>query len=65
MSGASFDKAYMSAMLKDHKTDVADFEHEANGGSDEKIKSFASDTLPTLKEHLQVATDVAQSVGAR
>jgi putative membrane protein len=65
MSGANFDKAYMSAMLKDHKTAVADFEQEANSGSDEKIKSFASDTLPTLKEHLQMATDVAQSVGAR
>lgn len=64
LSGGSFDKAYMSAMVKDHKTDVAAFEKEASTGDDDQMKNFASSTLPTLKGHLEMATQVAQSVGA-
>jgi putative membrane protein len=52
LSGASFDKAYVKVMVKDHEEDVADFQKEANMGKDEKIKSFASQTLPVLQGHL-------------
>ena len=52
LSGSAFDKAYVSAMVKDHEEDVADFQKEANTGMDPQIKSFASQTLPTLQSHL-------------
>ena len=58
MSGASFDKAYVAAMVKDHKKDVADFQKEANGGKDTDVKGFASKTLPTLQEHLKMIQDI-------
>jgi putative membrane protein len=54
-SGADFDKAYMSLMVDDHKKDVAEFRKEAGSAKDPDVKSFASKTLPTLQEHLQLA----------
>lgn len=65
LTGSAFDKTYMHEMVKDHKTDVSEFEKEATSGSDSDIKSFASTTLPTLKSHLEMANSVAASVGAK
>lgn len=64
LSGAEFDKMYMSHMLKDHKKDVAEFEKEASNGNDSSVKSFAQQTLPTLREHLTMAQGIASKVGA-
>ena len=57
------DRAYISAMVKDHKEDIAEFEKEASSGSDPNIKAFAAKTLPTLKEHLTMAESTARQVG--
>jgi putative membrane protein len=65
LSGDDFDKAYMSAMVKDHETDIAEFQREADKGGDADIKAFASKTLPTLRDHLQMAKDAASAVGAK
>jgi putative membrane protein len=58
LSGAAFDKAYMSMMVKDHKKDVAEFQKESKSGKDSDLKSFASTTLPTLENHLKMAQDI-------
>jgi putative membrane protein len=65
LSGESFDKAYMSAMVSDHQEDISEFQKEANNGRDPDFKSFAGKTLPTLQEHLRMAQDAASSVGAK
>ncbi len=65
LSGAEFDKEYMSDMVKDHEEDVKDFQTQANEGTDPDIKAFASKTLPILQGHLQMARDVARKVGAK
>ena len=57
LSGAAFDKAYMQDMVRDHEADVKEFEHESQSGSDAALKSFASQTLPTLQEHLRMAKE--------
>jgi putative membrane protein len=62
MTGAQFDKAYMSHMVDDHKKDVAEFKKEAGSGKDADIKGFASKTLPTLQEHLQLAQTTNDAV---
>lgn len=59
LNGAEFDKAYMQHMVGDHETAVADFEKAAIGASDSDVKAWAAKMLPTLKEHLQTAKDVA------
>jgi putative membrane protein len=53
-SGADFDAAYSEEMLKDHKKAVALFE-AATKSSDSDLAAFAQKTLPTLKEHEQMA----------
>ena len=59
LSGAAFDSAYVSMMVKDHKKDIADFQKEANSGKDSDLKGFASSTLPTLQDHLKMVQDIS------
>ena len=62
LSGANFDRQYMQAMVSDHKQDIKEFQNEASKGKDADVKKFASETLPTLKEHLQLAESTAKDV---
>jgi len=62
LSGADFDKQYMNDMVSDHKEDIKKFQRVADKGKDADLKQFASQTLPTLKEHLQLAESTAQQV---
>lgn len=55
LKGESFDKAYSKMMVTDHKKDVSEFQKESNSGMDSDVKSFASQTLPTLQDHLKMA----------
>ena len=55
---------YMSHMVKDHVKDVKEFEKESKSGKDADVKQFAADTLPTLREHLQMAQTTATKIGA-
>jgi putative membrane protein len=52
------DKDYMDAMVKDHEKDLAAFEKEAKNGSDPDVKSFASKTAKTVREHLEMAKEI-------
>jgi putative membrane protein len=61
LKGDAFDRAYMKHMVMDHKKDVAEFQKEANSGKDNDIKNFASQTLPTLQDHLKEAQQVQQA----
>lgn len=65
LSGAEFDKEYMSDMVRDHDEDVKGFQTQGNEGTDPDIKAFAAKTLPILQGHLQMARDVAKKVGAQ
>ena len=63
LSGPDFDRAYMKDMVSDHKKDVSAFRKEAKGAKDADVKGFASQTLPTLEDHLAMAqktSDVVQ-----
>ena len=64
LSGEQFDKAYMSDMVKDHTQDVADFRRESKSGMDPDVKNFASQTLPTLEDHLRKAKEIAPTTSA-
>ena len=62
LSGADFDKRYISDMISDHKAAIKEFQKEADKGKDPDVKQFASKTLPTLKEHLQLAESTETEV---
>jgi len=61
-SGTDFDKAYVKAMVSDHKTDISLFEKEAKSGKNPDLQAFASKTLPTLQEHLQMIESIQTSM---
>jgi putative membrane protein len=53
-SGADFDAAYSQHMKMDHTKAIALFEG-ASRSADADFAGFAQKTLPTLKEHKQLA----------
>lgn len=61
--GADFDKHYMDMMVKDHQKDVHEFEQASKDAQDPQVKSFATQTLPTLQEHLQLAEQIKAKLG--
>jgi putative membrane protein len=60
LSGADFDRAFAKHMVDDHKRDIADYEREAKG-SNPAVAKYASETLPTLRKHLELAQSLAGS----
>jgi putative membrane protein len=62
LSGADFDREYMKHMVSDHKKDIKEFKDEAKSGKDADVKQFASSTLPTLEQHLQLAEQTDATV---
>ena len=58
LSGAAFDKAYVAAMVADHKKDDALFSKEASSGQDPDIKAFAAKTDQMVKMHLTMIEDI-------
>ncbi|HKW18386.1 MAG TPA: DUF4142 domain-containing protein [Terriglobales bacterium] len=63
LSGAAFDRAYMKDMVTDHTKDVSEFRMESKSAKDPDVKNFASQALPTLKDHLKQATSIASQGG--
>ena len=64
LNGQEFYRAYMHDMVVDHKKDIAEFLKEASSGRDPDVKTFASNTLPTLQEHFQMAQTTERQVGS-
>jgi putative membrane protein len=59
LSGEKFDQAYMHDMVQDHSKDVSEFKKASTTAKDSAVKSFASETLPTLEDHLKEARSIA------
>jgi putative membrane protein len=64
LSGSQFDRAYINAMVKDHEEDVAEFRRISRTAKDPDIRNFASQTLPALEHHLEMAQQAQQLLGA-
>ena len=64
MSKSSFDKKYMAEMVSDHGDAVRLFQEESERGRVASLKQLASTMLPTLQQHMALATQTATSVGA-
>ncbi len=64
LSGHDFDRAYMREMTSDHNHDVSMFQKQLAKTRDPELKSWIEKTLPTLKEHQQLAQETASKVGA-
>ena len=58
LQGKDFTKQYDDMQVSAHKDAVSLFERYGKDGDNPDLKAFAGKTLPTLKEHLQMAQDL-------
>jgi putative membrane protein len=63
LSGAEFDRAYMSAMVQDHQNDIAKFQAQGPAAKSADVQRLAAIGLPIMQQHLTMAQQLAQQVG--
>jgi putative membrane protein len=51
------DKDYMGMMVKDHQADLAEFQKEAQSGTDPDVKAFAAKGAKMVSAHLKLAQE--------
>lgn len=61
LDGREFDAAYIEGMVKDHEEAVKLFEKESKDGGDDGLKTWAGNTLPNLKHHLDAAKTICDN----
>lgn len=61
-SGKEFDEAYMDAMETAHKLDIAMFEVKSKAAQNATVQSFATKTLPMLRQHGTMANELEKKV---
>jgi putative membrane protein len=62
LTGKDFDKSYMDHMVSDHEKTVALFDGAAQTTQDADLKTWATNKLPVLREHLSLARDTGAKV---
>lgn len=55
LSGEDFTKRYLDDQVSTHKDAVSLFQRYEKGGDNTTLKSWATETLPTLQHHLDMA----------
>jgi putative membrane protein len=55
LQGGNFAKQYMDDQVSAHKEAVSLFQRYGNGGDNSQLKNWATQTLPTLQHHLEMA----------
>jgi putative membrane protein len=61
-TGADFDKSYIQDQVSGHKKMQQLLAAEATNGKDADLKMFAERTLPTVKQHYQMAKQIEAKV---
>lgn len=62
-SSAEFDQEFTKMAIQHHRMNIQEFERAQSRVDDVQLKSFISQILPKLREHLQMAQAAARSVG--
>src|SRR5687768_3745722 len=62
LEGKAFDNAYAMCQVESHLHSIAMYQNESQNGSDEKIKQYATQALPKLKQHAGHIGRVAQGM---
>ena len=64
LSGAEFDLDYIQGQVVDHQKTVQLLEYEIGSGQDVELKSFASEILPVVLGHLEMAQNIQAELTA-
>jgi putative membrane protein len=62
LKGKDFAKQYMDDQVSAHKDAVSLFERYGKGGDNDKLKAWATQTLPTLQHHLDMAQGIYKNM---
>jgi putative membrane protein len=62
-SGAEFDKALATDLLRNHARSVAMYQRESRMTQDPDVKEYVTSTLPIIKQHLESVQKAAKDVG--
>ena len=62
--GQEFMQTYVTDQVKGHEDTVQKFQTYIKEGGDEELVNFASTTLPTLQEHLDMAKQLQADAGS-
>jgi putative membrane protein len=58
LQGQDFDRAFIDEMVSGHQKAIAMFEEQMRSGQNPQTKSFAANTLPHLRHHLDFAKEI-------
>jgi putative membrane protein len=64
LDGGDFDLAYIRGQVTDHQKTAQLFEWEIGVGQDPQLKAFASEILPVIFRHLQMAQSIEKQLSA-
>jgi putative membrane protein len=64
LSGQSFDRAYMNHMIRGHQQDVNQFQTQSQSARSAQVRTLTSNALPLMQQHLSLAVQVGNQVGA-
>jgi putative membrane protein len=62
MSGANFDRSFVSQMVQDHEKAISMFEQALKNTQDPEVRNFINSTLPVLRKHLTEAQDLERKL---
>lgn len=62
VNGPQFDRQYVQLQLTAHRDAIQLYQRYAQNGDDKDLKQFASELLPTLRDHLQMAEKLSGSL---
>ena len=63
MSGDTFDKEYVTAMVADHHKDLGEFKHEADTTSNSQLKATVTQGQQVIQTHTDMIDGIAQKMG--
>ena len=65
LDGPAFDRAYLDSQIADHQVMAQLLEYEIGSGQDPQVKAAASQLLPTILAHLEMADALAATLAAQ
>ena len=63
LSGSQFDQEFATEQIRDHLKDIQKYEQSSKHLQDAALNQYIQQTLPVLRQHLQMAQQAARTVG--
>lgn len=60
--GEDFDKSYAEYMVKEHKSAIDIYDKETKKGENTELRAFATNTLPSLNHHKDMAEETCKKL---